>query len=193
MILGIETMALAVTDLRFVSRAAQQIVSPLAATNSKLVKSSAPVNPDEVKAALDKTAVAIASVERKLAECSDIIRALDDPEINGLEFTNDFPNELKSRAEILTYHIENLNNVFSLVEDSASWKPYLPLVQERKMKAIRAIANLRNAYLNIALMAEQYVSSIPTVDSIVEGSADEFAEASAASLRLLSMNQSEWC
>lgn len=192
MILGIETMALAVSDLRFVSRAAQQMVSPLAAANSKLVKSSAPVNPDEVKAALDKTAIAIASVERKLVECSDIICAMDDHEINGLEFTNDFPNELKSRAEILTYQIENLNNVFSLVEDSASWKPYLPLVQERKMKAVRAIANLRNAYLNIALMAEQYVSPVPTVDSIVEGDADEFSNAITASSRLLELAQSEW-
>ncbi len=192
MIMGIEALALEATDILSVSRAAQQIVTPLAKANSKLVRTSVPVNPDEVKYALDKTSVAIASVDRKMQECVEIIDALNSPEDSGLVFTHDFSAELKERAEILTYQIENLKNVFSMVEDSQSWKPYLATVKDRKLKSIRAISNLRNAYLNIALLAEQFISPVPIVESSVEGSIDEFASAVAASNELLKVKQSEW-
>lgn len=192
MIIGIEALALEATDLLSVSRAAKQIVSPLVAANSKLVCSSVPVNPDEVKRALDKTLIAVVAVERKIQECSDIISALDNPDDSPFTFTSEFPAEVKERAELLTDHIENLRNVFSLVESAASWNPYLTSVQDRKKKAIRAISNLRNAYLNIALLAEQYVSPVPTVDSSVEGDAGEFANAVSASNELLGFKQSEW-
>lgn len=192
MIIGIEALALEATDLLSVSRAAKQIVSPLVAANSKLVRSSVPVNPDEVKRALDKTLIAVVTVERKIQECSDIISALDNPDDCQFTFTGEFPAELKERAELLTDHIENLRNVFSLVESADSWKPYLTSIQDRKQKAIRAISNLRNAYLNIALLAEQYVSPVPTVDSSVEGDASEFANAVSASNKLLGLKQSEW-
>lgn len=192
MITGIEAMALQATDLLSVSRAAKQIVSPLVAANSKLAQPSVPVNPDEVKFALDKTLIAVASVERKIKECSEIISALDNPEDSEFVFIRDFPQELKERAELLTDHIENLRNVFSLVENAPSWKPYLVSVLDRKYKAIRAISNLRNAYLNIALLAEQYVYPVPTVDSSVEGDADDFSAAVSSSNALLGINQPEW-
>ncbi len=192
MIVGLEAMALQVTDVRAVSRAAQQIVTPLATTNSKLTTSPVPVSPDEVKFALDRASVAINVVERKLIECTDIIGAMDDPEENGLSFTSEFPAELKARADLLTDQIENLKNVFSLVESAGSWKPYLPMVQDRKRKATRAIANLRNAYLNIALIANQYIAPVPTVDSSVVGNPEEFASAVSASHRLPGIKQSEW-
>lgn len=49
-------------------------------------------------------------------------------------FTNEFLIELKVRAEMLTGHIENLRDVFSLVETSSAWKPYMPLVYEKNAK-----------------------------------------------------------
>ncbi|MBJ3816658.1 hypothetical protein F9C28_17500 [Shimwellia pseudoproteus] len=192
MVAGLELLVLQATDIRFVSRAAQQIVKPLTVANSKLVETAMPVNPDEVKFALDRASVAINSVERKLIECAEIITGMDDPEGLGLSFTNDFPGELKARAELLTDQIENLKNVFSLVETSASWKPYLSSVQDRRKKAVRAISNLRNAYLNIAMLAEQYISPVPTVESSVEGSTEEFTSAVGSSNRLLDIKQSEW-
>ena len=192
MIVGIEALVLQATDLLSVSRAANQIVSPLVVANSKLVRSSVPVNPDEVKRALDKTSIAVVTVERKIQECSDIISALDNPDDYQFSFTSEFPNELKERAELLTDHIENLRNVFSFVESADSWKPYLTSVRDRKQKAIRAVSNLRNAYLNIALLVEQYASPVPTVDSSVEGDVSEFVQAVNASKKLLGLKQSEW-
>jgi hypothetical protein len=35
---------------------------------------------------------------------------------------------------MLTGHIENLRDVFSLVETSSAWKPYMPLVYEKNAK-----------------------------------------------------------
>lgn len=192
MAIGIEAMVLQATDLLSVSRAARQIVTPLVAANNKLAQPSALVNPDEVKFALDKTLSAVAAVERKIQECSEIISALDNPEGSEFVFTPNFPDELKKRAELLTDHIDNLRSVFSLVENAPSWKPYLPAVLDRKQKAIRAVSNLRNAYLNIALLTEQYVSPVPTVESSVEGDAAEFAAAVSASNTLTEINQSEW-
>lgn len=192
MIMGIEALALEATDILSASRAAQQIVSPLASANSKLVSSSMPANPDEVKHALDRASVAIASVDRKLIECSEIINSLNTLSDRDLHFTHEFTAELKVRAAILTNQIENLRDVFSLVETAASWKPYLEAVTDRKNKAIRSVSNLRNAYLNIALITEQFVSPVPTVDSSVEGNVAEFQSAAASSNDLLKINRSEW-
>ncbi|AHG22761.1 hypothetical protein Z042_11420 [Chania multitudinisentens RB-25] len=192
MITGIEALALEATDILSVSRAAQQIVSPLAQANSKLVDSSMPANPDEVKHALDRALVAIASVDRKLVECTEIINSLNTLSDSELHFTHEFTAELKVRAAMLTHHIENLRDVFSLVETAPSWKPYLSAVMERKIKAIRSVSNLRNAYLNIALITEQFVDPVPTVESSVEGRVAEFESAVVASNELLKINRSGW-
>ncbi|EJA5052710.1 hypothetical protein MU985_003154 [Salmonella enterica] len=190
---GIEAMALETTDARFVSKAASQIVSPLVAANHQLVHSSVPVSPDEVRRALDKVSVAIASVDKRIHECTDIISALSGytTDKGNIIFTTDFPSELKARAELLTYQIENLKDVFSLVENSPAWKPYLAAITEKRQKAVRAMSNLRNAYLNIALITEQYVCPVPAVDSSVEGDIDEFNAAVAASNALMGFNPSE--
>lgn len=193
MITGIEAMALQATDLLYASRAAQQIISLLVAANNRLMESSSPVNPDEVKRALDMTSVAIDSVERKMHECAKILSDLNNPAESGILFTYDFPGELKKRAEVLSLNIQNLKDVFSLVENTPSWKPYFSALQSRKKKAIRSVSNLRNAYLNIALLAEQHTSPVPTVESSVEGLPDEFSSAVAASNHLLGLKQSEWC
>ncbi|MBP1034037.1 hypothetical protein J8631_00520 [Serratia fonticola] len=192
MITGIEALALAATDILSASKAAQQIVSPLVRANSQLAQSSMPANPDEVKHALDRTLVAIASVDRKLVECTEIINALNAISDHEPLFTYEFTAELKVRAALLTNQIENLRDVFSLVETAPSWKPYLSAVIERKNKAIRSVSNLRNAYLNIALITEQFVSPVPTVESSVEGSIAEFKSAVASSNELLKLNRSEW-
>jgi hypothetical protein len=76
MITGIEALALQATDILAASRAAQQIVSPLARANSRLAQSAMPENPDEVKHALDR-ASCIAGVERKLVECNEIVNSLN--------------------------------------------------------------------------------------------------------------------
>lgn len=191
MITGIEALALQATDILAASKAAQQIVSPLARANTRLAQSAMPENPDEVKHALDRASIAIASVDRKLIECNEIINSLNTISDQDLHFTTEFPVELKNRAEILTGHIENLRDVFSLVETASTWKPYMPLVLEKKRKAIRSVSDLRNAYLNIALLAEQFVSPVPTVSSSVEGSSEDFTSALAASSKLLKIG-SEW-
>ena len=191
MITGIEALALQATDILAASRAAQQIVSPLARANSRLAQSAMPENPDEVKHALDRASIAIAGGERKLVECNEIVNSLNTLSDEDLHFTNEFPIELKVRAEMLTGHIENLRDVFSLVETSSAWKPYMPLVYEKKRKAIRSVSDLRNAYLNIALLAEQFVSPVPTVSSSVEGNSEEFSSALSASRQLLKIG-SEW-
>ena len=126
MITGIEALALQATDILAASRAAQQIVSPLARANSRLAQSAMPENPDEVKHALDRASIAIAGVERKLVECNEIVNSLNTLSDEDLHFTNEFLIELKVRAEMLTGHIENLRDVFSLVETSSAWKPYMP-------------------------------------------------------------------
>ncbi|QIE96389.1 hypothetical protein G5574_05170 [Pantoea stewartii] len=192
MITGIEALAIQATDIISVSRAAQQIVSPLAAANSMLVKTSAPANPDQIKFALDRVSVSIALVERKLAECAEIIGGLEDPETSGLLFQLSFPDELKKKAELISLQIENLKNVFSIVEDAPSWKPYLSIVQEKRKQAVRGMSNLRNAYLNIALIVEQYTNPVPTVESTVEGDTQEFASAVLASKKLLEGQSSGW-
>ncbi|CAH3477670.1 hypothetical protein AI2642V1_2116 [Citrobacter freundii] len=191
MITGIEALALQATDILAASKAAQQIVSPLARANTRLAQSAMPENPDEVKHALDRASIAIASVDRKLIECNEIINSLNTISDQDLHFTAEFPVELKNRAEILTGHIENLRDVFSLVETASTWKPYMPLVLEKKRKAIRSVSDLRNAYLNIAMLAEQFVSPVPTVSSSVEGSSEDFTSALAASNKLLKIG-SEW-
>lgn len=192
MITGIEALALEATDILSASKAAQQIVSPLARANSRLAQSSMPANPDEVKYALDRTLVAIASVDRKLVECTEIINSLNALSDHEPHFTHEFTTELKVRAALLTNQIENLRDVFSLVETAPSWKPYLAAVMERKNKAIRSLSNLRNAYLNIALITEQFVSPVPTVESSVEGDFAEFKSAVSSSSELLKINRSEW-
>jgi|GEM_PF-4624657 len=192
MITGIEALAIQATDILSVSRAAQQIVSPLAAASSMLVETSAPADPDEVKFALDRVSVSVALVERKIAECAEIIGGLEDPEASGLLFRLSFPDELKNKAELITLQIENLKNVFSIIENTPSWKPYLSLVQERRKQAVRGMTNLRNAYLNIALIVEQYTSPVPAVDSTVEGDEQELAAAVLASKKLLEGQSSEW-
>ncbi len=191
MITGIEALALQATDILAASKAAQQIVSPLARANSRLAQSGMPENPDEVKHALDRASIAIASVDRKLIECNEIVNSLNTLSDQDLHFTVEFPVELKNRAEILTGHIENLRDVFSLVETASTWKPYMSLVLEKKRKAIRSVSDLRNAYLNIALLAEQFVSPVPTVSSSVEGSSEEFTSALASSKKLLKIG-AEW-
>ncbi|EJF5732143.1 hypothetical protein M8W11_005421, partial [Salmonella enterica] len=66
-------------------------------------------------------------------------------------------------------------------------------ITEKRQKAVRAMSNLRNAYLNIALITEQYVCPVPAVDSSVEGDIDEFNAAVAASNALMGfkLNQLE--
>ncbi|ERT13002.1 hypothetical protein LGZ99_10465 [Photorhabdus temperata] len=195
MITGIETLALAATDIGSISRVAQQIVSPLVQMNGELVSSGALVNPDEVRHSFDKVTIAINSVNRKLYECNEIINSLneyDETRDNGFAINLDFPNELRDRAEVLSSHIETLKVVFSLVETSPSWKPYFSSIQTNKSESIRAVSNLRNAYLNIALIAEQFTSPIPTVESSVEGTEESFAMALSASRRLLRIKTSGW-
>ncbi|EEP9807795.1 hypothetical protein PP836_003365 [Salmonella enterica] len=142
---------------------------------------------DEVSRDLDKVSMEIVSVEKRIHECTDIISALegDTAEKGNIIFTVEFPSELKARAELLTYQIENLRDVFSLVENSPAWKPYLSAITEKRQKDVRAMSNLRNAYLNIALITEQYVSPVPLVDSSVEGDIDEFNAAITASNALM--------
>ncbi|HFV9295528.1 TPA: hypothetical protein ACIAIE_005434 [Serratia fonticola] len=192
MITVIEALALEATDVLSASKAAQQIVSPLARANSRLAQSSMPANPDEVKHALDRALVAISCVNRKLEECTEIINTLNTLSDHETHFTHEFTAELKVRAALLTNQIENLRDVFSLVETAPSWRPYLSAVMERKNKAIRSLSNLRNAYLNIALITEQFVSPIPTVDSSVEGDIADFKSAVASSNDLFKINRSEW-
>ncbi len=192
MIPGIEALALQATDILSVSRAAQQIVSPIAAADNMLAKTSEPANPDGVKFALDRVSVSIALVERKIQECAELIGELDEPESRGMHFDSDFTRELKNNAELISIHIDNLRNTFSIVENAPSWKPYLSSVQDKRKKSIRALSALRNAYLNIALIVEQYTSPVPAVESSVEGSTEEFSSAVQSSGKLLGIKQSEW-
>ena len=192
MMTGLEAMALKATDILSASRAAQQITSPLARAGSSNSNPDTPVNPSEVKVALDKASSAIEAVQAKLVECSEIICSLNDISPDEIQFNIDFPKELKVRAQILSDHIENLRDVFSLIEKSHSWKPYQAAILERKTKAIRAVSNLRNAYLNIALIAEQFVSPVPAIDSDNTGNLADYHSAISASVKLLEINKPEW-
>lgn len=195
MITGFEAFALAATDINYMSREAKKIITPLAQVSSELGRDGAVMNPDVVREALDKITQSIGNVDRKLAECTNIITSMASFDLDnkeGIIFDLNFPVELKSRAEVMSDVIENLKSVFSIVESSFSWKPYLYMIQPYKVKSIRALSSVRNAYLNMARIAEQHTSPVSAAESTVTGDVSEFHKAVAASSQLIGLRKADW-